>query len=213
MIARQVILYSKERKVIKTFNSIGETAIYYSISPQLLRQKINNNECVWKDGAHLSFGEKHEFQLKEPKSCKCVDCGSIDENDFYNGNKNRCRKCESIKNTQHYHSLNNIEKKEKMVIQKKWREDNYIQYRVCSAKHRAKRKKISFELTNKIIEEKLLKQNNRCYISNQEFSFVEDDWHCMSLDRLDSNMGYTVDNTILVTKFVNMTKNRLDLNV
>ena len=37
----------------------------------------------------------------------------------------------------------------------------------------------------------------------------ENDWYGLSLDRLDSNLGYTIDNTILVTKFVNMSKNSL----
>ena len=39
----------------------------------------------------------------------------------------------------------------------------------------------------------------------------ENDWYGVSLDRLDSNLGYTIDNTILVTKFVNSSKNNLPL--
>ena len=40
----------------------------------------------------------------------------------------------------------------------------------------------------------------------------ENDWYGLSLDRMDSNLGYTIDNTILVTKFVNSSKNILSLN-
>ena len=40
----------------------------------------------------------------------------------------------------------------------------------------------------------------------------ENNWYGLSLDRLDSELGYTIDNTILVTKYVNLSKNNLSLN-
>ena len=42
-----------------------------------------------------------------------------------------------------------------------------------------------------------------------ELSLSTSDWTSLSLDRLDNDIGYTVKNTILVTKFVNQAKNRL----
>jgi hypothetical protein len=95
---------------------------------------------------------------------------------------------------------------------KKWRGNNLIHYRVESTKHRAKRNNLDFQLTDKIIEDKLKEQNNLCYISKQPLSYKENDWNSISLDRLDSELGYTIENTIIVTKFVNNSKNNLSLD-
>ena len=82
-------------------------------------------------------------------------------------------------------------------------------FKVLSAKYRSVKKGIGFDITDEIILEKLEKQENKCYISKIPLTFNENDWYCISLDRLDSNLGYTIDNTILVTKFVNTSKNTL----
>lgn len=64
----------------------------------------------------------------------------------------------------------------------------------------------------RLFYKKLKEQNNLCYISKQPLSFKENDWNSLSLDRLDSNLGYTIGNTIVVTKFVNNSKNNLSLD-
>jgi hypothetical protein len=68
-----------------------------------------------------------------------------------------------------------------------------------------------FEITDEIIQHKLNEQKGKCFISNQTLVMEENDWYGVSLDRLDSDLGYTIDNTILVTKFVNSSKNNLPL--
>lgn len=210
MLGRQVLLKNKEGKVIKHFNSIKEAGTFYRISPHLLRIKIINQQVVWKDGAYLVLGESHIYNQRK---YKCTTCGNENFDDFYEYDKSMCKKCRSNANNQNYHNLNEIKRQEKMVIQKKWRHNNYIHYRVCGAKHRAKRNNLVFELTDEIIESKFQQQNGLCYISKQKLSLIENDWHGLSLDRLDSDKGYTVDNTILVTKFVNTGKNNLPLDI
>jgi len=37
-------------------------------------------------------------------------------------------------------------------------------------------------------------------------------WHSMSLDRKDSNKGYTFENTVIVTKFVNTAKSNIQID-
>lgn len=142
----------------------------------------------------------------------CIICGENDEVMFYPKRKNKCKKCLSENNKSGYHSKSEEQKKEYIDKQKKWRDGNLIRYRVESAKHRAIRKGLVFEITDDIIQQKLEEQDGKCYISKQPLVMGENDWYGISLDRLDSNLGYTVDNTILVTKFVNSSKNSLSLD-
>ena len=138
--------------------------------------------------------------------CVCIICNDTDTNSFYKGRKNKCKTCMSNE------YKNREDKKDYIVKQKKWRGENILHYRVESAKHRAKRYNIDFELTDEIVLQKIKEQNNLCYISKQPLSFKENDWNSLSLDRLDSNLGYTIGNTIVVTKFVNNSKNNLSLD-
>jgi hypothetical protein len=108
---------------------------------------------------------------------------------------------------------NREDKEDYINKQRKWRSNNLIHYRVESAKHRALRKGIVFEITDDDIINKLNEQGNKCYISKQTISMIENDWYSLSLDRLDNSLGYIKDNTIVVTKFVNSSKNDLPLNL
>jgi hypothetical protein len=138
----------------------------------------------------------------------CIICGENDEVMFYSSRKNKCKKCIS----DDYNNKSGDDKKEYINKQKKWRDNNLIRYRVESAKHRSIRKGLVFEITDEIIQQKLNEQGGKCYISKQPLVMGENDWYGISLDRLDSNLGYTIDNTILVTKFVNSSKNNLSLD-
>jgi len=133
-------------------------------------------------------------------------CGTTDKSKFYKKRKNKCKKCIS-------NEYKNRPDKEKYVEkQKRWVNNNIIQFRVLAAKYRSIKHNLSFELTNDIIEKKLLEQNNKCYISKQPISMETNSWYSLSLDRLNNDEGYTINNTIIVTKFVNIGKNSLQLN-
>lgn len=138
---------------------------------------------------------------------KCIICGNDEISDFYHKRKNKCKVCLSNE----YRSRE--DKEDYINKQRIWRSNNLIHYRVESAKHRALRKGIVFEITDEDIKEKLNNQGDRCFISNQPISMIENNWYSLSLDRLDNSIGYTKDNTIVVTKFVNTSKNDLSLSV
>lgn len=137
----------------------------------------------------------------------CIICGNCDINNFYPKRKNKCKTCLS-------NEYKNREDKDDYISkQRKWRSSNLIHYRVESAKHRALRKGIIFDITDEDIKEKLNNQDNKCFISKQPISMIENDWYSLSLDRLDNMLGYTKENTIVVTKFVNSSKNDLQLDI
>ena len=146
------------------------------------------------------------YMGRKESECLCIICNETDSNCFYKSRKNKCKSCMS-------NEYRDREDKEDYIVkQRKWRGENILHYRVESAKHRSKRHGIDFELTDEIVIQKIKEQNNLCYISKQPLSFKENDWNTLSLDRLDSNLGYTIENTIVVTKFVNNSKNNLSLD-
>ncbi len=143
---------------------------------------------------------------RNKKEHLCAICNETDPNCFYEGQKGKCKSCQSD------YYKNRKDKDQYIARQKEWMSNNILHYRVISAKHRAKRNGYDFELTDEIITQKIIDQGGLCYISKQPLSFNVNDWFSFSLDRLDSNLGYTIENTIVVTKFVNTSKSNLSFN-
>jgi hypothetical protein len=165
---------------------------------QIIETQIKQND--------FSFFDNNVKIYHVDKPYLCGTCGEDDVTKFYINSKGTCKRCQlnkskvRYKNGELYNSTN-----------KKWiNRDNIIHVRVMAAKHRAKVKNFEFELTDEIVENKLQKQNGRCYYSNVEITFRTSELHCLSLDRIDSNIGYTMDNTVIVTWFINQAKNKIN---
>ena len=79
-----------------------------------------------------------------------------------------------------------------------------------SAKHRAKLKKLDFDLDEVFIFSLFEKQNKKCYYSGFPIS-LEYDNNVFSIDRINSNMGYTKNNVCLCLTNINYMKS--DLNI
>ena len=155
--------------------------------------------------------QKRELRLK---NYLCSECGDTEVGNFYPTRKNKCKKC-LLANSNKYYKYDKMTEGEKRVYMEKrksWVADNIIKVRVLAAKHRAIKKNIPFEISEEIILKKLEDQEGKCYISKQPLSLNQYSWYSLSLDRLNSSSGYTVNNTILVTKFVNSSKNELLLD-
>ncbi len=157
---------------------------------------------------------KLERKNMRGKNYLCCECGETVSSNFYPKRKNKCKKCLlSVSNEYYkYDKMTDEERRVYMERQKEWISKNIIKIRISAAKHRSIRKNIPFEITEEIILQKLKEQDGRCYISKQKLTFKENDWYGLSLDRLDSDNGYTKDNTVIVTKFVNTSKNILSLD-
>lgn len=67
------------------------------------------------------------------------------------------------------------------------------------------------EITVKDIEELYEEQDGKCALSGQELSFTYTDNNIISIDRIDSDKGYTKDNIQLTTFIVNQAKSNLFL--
>jgi hypothetical protein len=83
---------------------------------------------------------------------------------------------------------------------------------ICTLRLRAKRLDYEFNLNGKFLWELFLKQNRKCALSGIEIGFPQA-WGVKSktditasLDRIDSNKGYTKDNVQWVHKHINTMK-------
>lgn len=164
---------------------------------EIIENQIKNND--------FTFFNENIKVVRIDKPYLCGGCGDTEVSNFYINSKGECKRCRLDKLRVRYQNgeLYNCSNKE-------WvNEENIIHLRVQSAKHRAKAKNFKFELTNEIIQNKLKQQNGRCYFSNVEIVCKIHDLHCLSLDRIDSNIGYTVENTVIVTSFINQAKNSI----
>lgn len=118
----------------------------------------------------------------------CKICGETNVDNFYPYRTTRCKKCQ-------------IKKSEE------WINKNFIKSQLLQTKHRAKRDNRIFDLNEDMIQKKLIEQNFKCKISNVPLVFNNNSWNSMSFDRLNNDEGYTENNTIVVTKFLNNSKN------
>ena len=78
-----------------------------------------------------------------------------------------------------------------------------------SIKQNAEKRNLTFKITKEYVWEILINQNNLCYFSKLPISFKDGS---ASIDRLDSKLGYTNDNIVLVHKDINKLKTDFDLN-
>ena len=90
--------------------------------------------------------------------------------------------------------------------QKNARNKDPVKFLVKDAKQHAKAKNREFEISIDDVLDCLYKQNNKCALSGVEFSIDNKP----SLDRINSNLGYTKDNIQLLLKEVNIMKSNLD---
>lgn len=80
--------------------------------------------------------------------------------------------------------------------------------RCSAAKSRAKKKGMAFELTTAILFSKFKEQKGRCYWSGHHMTVFKGKY-IISVERIDPNIGYTIENTVLVVNWVNTAKGRL----
>lgn len=141
--------------------------------------------------------------------CKC---GETNPDNFYESNKNKCKKCVSATSRERYHSLSTTEKEEYKDRSATWQDKNMITYRWKSAKSRAGKSGIEFSITERDIKDLLEQQKGLCYYTGLPMKIERDNnRYSVSLDRLDNNEGYVDGNVVLCCAAANIMKNDLGL--
>lgn len=142
---------------------------------------------------------------------KCKKCQEEkNENSFYAQNQNICKSCK----IQYQKSWNKRTGKTyyKPVVKKK-KEENYyssniFRIRIYAAKTRAANKGLNIDINTPYIKNLFNFQNGLCAISKIKME-KEAGPFSLSIDRIDSNKGYTKDNVQLICSCLNSMKKDL----
>ncbi len=129
----------------------------------------------------------------EKKECLCTKCGTIKNYDFFSDygiKTGLCKDCNKILNKNNRENttlrlkLSNLISSSKSGMNKrnnsKWRKDNNITH----------------ELTFEELLNIYLQQNGRCFYSNQKLELTGE--YMMSLERINTKIGYTKENCCLI---------------
>lgn len=133
-------------------------------------------------------------------SC-CKRCGESNPDNFYPRRKNKCKKCVSADANNRYHNLSESDKRTYKDRMAKWQDDNIFRYRLLSAQARN-----DCSITEDDLRVLWERQNGKCYYSGLDMMLVRDRLYSMSIERLDSNMGYHLNNVVLCCSAVNRMK-------
>lgn len=130
---------------------------------------------------------------------RCIKCGEIytttERTKKVAGTWNVCKECHNIMKRKEYADYVQNATPETIVFK-----------RLSVIKNRAKYKKIEYNLTAKDIFDQHEIQKGYCKYSGIPMNWIIDDPCCISIDRIDSSKGYTVDNVVLCCVVVNLIK-------
>lgn len=177
---------SQTSKMMSTIKSKGRTIF----------EILNNAEEIHKSPSHEEYPVlKTEFgyqiqtmTIQSKEEYKCQYCGTTDKHNFYKSHIT-CKYCMAERNR-----LSILSTPAKFLYSK--------------AMHGFKRRAYikDFTITEKDIQEQLIQQNNLDYYTGIEL--ISED---MSLDRLDSSIGYIPGNIVITHKVINVMKNNLSI--
>ena len=184
-------IYSMKKRKIKPYLcKCGET----NPGKFIVGYKGICRKCLYKRRLENYHNNKKPRVYKEPI---CSTCGETDRNNFYRRHKSICKLCSNKQRArrikdQHKHYLKTL-----------------FSRRLSSAKRRALKYGMPFNLTKEYLEDLLDKQNNKCVYSGKEFVLNSTRNLSPSLDRIIPEKGYVQGNVQWVCSSVNMAKGAL----
>ena len=109
-----------------------------------------------------------------------------------------------------YHRANKLGLTKKIKKKTSYKNENISHRTWNSLMGGAARRQLEVSISKNDIWELFLKQNNKCALSNRELTFHKDsDIITASVDRIDSNKGYSIDNIQIVHKEINRSKQNM----
>lgn len=193
---------------------IAETHIPNPMSYAFVRHldgnQINN---------HMDNIEWCETSPDNLKAFFCHDCQTQDYDLFYPYIKKYCKACYTKRTKERNDGKSPEEKELTKIKQKAWSNNNLIKVRVLGAKQRAKKNHMEFNIDEEYVNQLLVEQNYRCKYSGEIMLLSCDaekntrlTLKTVSIERIDSTMGYVKGNVALVTSIVNSMKNDLSVS-
>jgi hypothetical protein len=178
------------------------------VKDYIIQEHLNATERINFSEKYL-IGKQTLYNLLKPYVHKdrkkhCFICGETNERYFYKSRYSKCKLCTI--DTQPKKNISVVKQKKYYGV---WYVKNSIKSKLADAKSRARRKGFAFNLTEDIIIKQYNKQRGKCIYSNLKIKLNDDDTNegkLFSIDRVDSTKGYTKDNIVLTTSFINRMK-------
>ena len=143
---------------------------------------------------------------------------------FPNTNEKICSKCKIRQNIIHFYRKKNSYdgfethckncgfKAQKQYYKKKYKTfEGRIDDFLKNAKNSSKKRKHTFEINQNSLITLWEKQNKKCFYTGVIMTTQPNELYSVSLDRKDSNLGYTNENIVFSTNFVNRMKSDFQL--
>lgn len=128
----------------------------------------------------------------------CSSCQKRKSIELFHGNI--CRECERT-----------VEKIRYKINSQNPTIEEVAKYKIKSSKERAKKIKKEFSLTEEDFLELYVKQNGRCYYTNESLGLLRGSEDALSIDRIDSSKGYSKENCVLCLYRINLMKNDMQM--
>lgn len=103
--------------------------------------------------------------------------------------------------------------KQSKINSKKLVEEYPLKALLSSIKSGAKNRNLDFEITYEFIQKLWVNQNGLCYYTNVPMKLIarQKNPYQVSIDRIDSSLGYTKENAVLCCQSINYMKNDYSL--
>src|ERR1700686_630710 len=180
----------------------------------------DNKHCRCNSCRSEEYKEKHNLR-------KCRGCKNIKERNKFEKQNRYCIECHYLRDENKKLSLIASNKKYKLNNPdkaKNWNTITYkrkyysydtktiIRYRLRSCKQRAMKNSLDFELDENFLLNMYDEQNGKCAVTKIEFDATFNEKFtrrpfALSIDRIDSNLGYLKTNVRLVCNVVNAALN------
>lgn len=142
----------------------------------------------------------HKFENNsELKKCSmCKNWLKLEYFDYSNKAidllNNACKSCGANRKRKQYYTFD-------QTLRQTWKR----------AKSSAKVRNLHFDLLVEDLQKIYLLQNKKCFYSGVEMGFNSGKTNKISIDRVDSTKGYTVENVVLCCKVINVMKSNLNI--
>ena len=184
------LLYGKDtetRRIYRIKEDSGRSIIGHLKALRYVKKIATHETHLLKV---TEWGMQVDFNSNALKECKCQYCGDTNPDNFYKRSKGTCRKCAQQKTKERLGSS----------------PETFLMSKVkTSASQRAKLKEVG--ITKEDILDQLEEQDNKDYYTGLDFESIE----TMSVDRLNSNIGYNRGNIVITHNYINLMKNDLDI--
>lgn len=201
----------------KNIKSAQKVADHFKINVKTVRRVLKKHDIPIYGGKVNLLGEKfsnllvinRSGSIKNKMTWECMcDCGNlcyVRTSDLTSGKQKSCgciKKEVSIKNLKSYRDLG-------------LKPSNFKGYEELSGKYISARKYwalksgYEFSIDPKFLWDLYIAQNKKCALSGLDISFNPKS-HTASLDRIDSNIGYTKNNVQWTHKDINLMKMNLN---